>query len=66
MEKFSNDPRVANNLGIAYMMEGNLDSAERYFNMAKSAGVVEASLNLIELEKKRDDNKRLARYANRD
>lgn len=43
-----------NNLGIVAMMEEDLETAEKYFNAAKAAGLTEqANANLKELSKKR-------------
>ena len=51
------DPKAAetlNNLGIVAMMEEDLETAEKYFNAAKAAGLKEqANANLKELSKKR-------------
>ena len=48
------DPKAAetqNNLGIIAMIEGDLDTAEKYFNAAKAAGLIkQADANLKELE----------------
>lgn len=50
------NPKAAetlNNLGIVEMMEENLETAEKYFNAAKAAGLTEqANANLKELSKK--------------
>ena len=44
-----------NNLGIIAMIEGDLDTAEKYFNAAKAAGLIkQADANLKELKKKQN------------
>ena len=52
------DPKAAetqNNLGIIAMIEGDLDTAEKYFNAAKAAGLIkQADANLKELKKKQN------------
>ena len=52
------DPKAAetqNNLGIIAMIEGYLDTAEKYFNAAKAAGLIkQADANLKELKKKQN------------
>ena len=52
------NPKAAetqNNLGIIAMIEGDLDTAEKYFNAAKAAGLIkQADANLKELKKKQN------------
>lgn len=52
------DPKAAetlNNLGVIAMLEDDLDTAEKYFNAAKEAGLsVQANANLKELKKKQN------------
>lgn len=44
-----------NNLGVIAMIEGDLETAEKYFKMAKAAGLtVHADANLKELKKKQN------------
>ena len=46
---------LENNLGIIAMIEGDLDTAEKYFNAAKAAGLIkQADANLKELKKKQN------------
>lgn len=49
------NPKAAetqNNLGIIAMIDGDLDTAEKYFNAAKAAGLIkQADANLKELKK---------------
>ena len=52
------NPKAAetqNNLGIIAMIDGDLDTAEKYFNAAKAAGLIkQADANLKELKKKQN------------
>ncbi len=65
LEKYEADPQAWNNMGVIYMMEGDLDRAETIFKKARSQGVAEATHNLEEVAKKREDNIRMERYKNR-
>lgn len=50
------DPNVGetmNNLGIIALMENDLNTAEKYFNRAKEAGIQAAEQNLVEVAKQR-------------
>lgn len=51
-----NDGATLNNYGVLKLLQGELDAAEDYFLQAKNKGVVEATANLEEVEKKRKDN----------
>ena len=42
LEKYATLPLAYNNMGILYLLEGNRDKAEVYFQMAAAAGVGEA------------------------
>lgn len=66
LEKFGEYEEAWNNIGVIYMMEGNLDEAERMFQLALDAGVEEAQHNLSEVSKKRADNVRMERYRERE
>lgn len=46
-----------NNLGVYHMLQGNLSVAEACFNKAKELGSEEAGANLVEVQKKREDNR---------
>lgn len=48
--KYQKSSRTYNNIGVLYAMQENFDEAERYFNMAKANGVLEASRNLQQLK----------------
>jgi Flp pilus assembly protein TadD len=53
------DPQAGatkNNEGVMYMMQGELDKAEAFFQQAKALGSTEAVKNLEEIAKKRQDN----------
>ncbi|MGL5981625.1 MAG: DUF3868 domain-containing protein [Phocaeicola sp.] len=52
------DPQAAatlNNKGVAHLLKENLDLAERLFQESIKAGGIEAKENLIELDKKRNE-----------
>ncbi|WP_163209656.1 DUF3868 domain-containing protein [Bacteroides sp. 519] len=55
LEKAPALPEAWNNLGIIYMLRGELDKAEDLLNQASIGGVTEAAHNLQELAKKRED-----------
>ncbi len=40
--RWMTDPRAYNNIGVLYILEGNVDKAEVYLEMAKASGVKEA------------------------
>lgn len=65
LEKWASDPQSWNDLGVVYLIEGDLDRAEELLKRAQTNGVAEASHNLAELAKKREDNVRMERYKNR-
>ncbi|MCD8101505.1 MAG: hypothetical protein LUE26_02850, partial [Alistipes sp.] len=54
--------RAANNLGVYYLLSGDLETAEEYLRQAEQYGSPEAAHNLSELETKREDNIRMERY----
>ncbi|SEF67297.1 DUF3868 domain-containing protein [Parabacteroides chinchillae] len=56
LKKAANSPEAIHSRGVLNLMQGNLDEAEILLKQAKAAGVKEADANLIELQKKRDDN----------
>lgn len=49
-----NEGATLNNIGVIALMEGDLDTAEQYFNRAKEAGIAEAQANLLEVAKQRN------------
>lgn len=57
LEKFADDPRAWNNLGVLHMYDGDPDGAQALLDKAVMAGVPEASHNLEELRRKREDEK---------
>ncbi|WP_163215146.1 DUF3868 domain-containing protein [Bacteroides sp. 519] len=62
LEKAPALPQAWNNLGIIYMMRGELDKAEDLLNQASIGGVTEAAHNLKELAKKREDEIKRANH----
>ena len=52
----------ANNEGVRLLKENRLEQAEQMLRRAADAGRAEARINLVELEKKRNDNRLLERY----
>ncbi len=65
LEKWAADPQSWNDLGVVYLMEGDLDKAEALFRQAQAQGVEEAAHNIEEVAKKREDNAKMERYKNR-
>lgn len=65
LEKVQDNNASLNNKGVLLMKSGDLDKAEEVFHEALKKGNKEASHNLEELSKKREDNKRMERYKNR-
>ncbi|NDV80703.1 tetratricopeptide repeat protein [Bacteroides sp. 51] len=61
LDKVRDIPVVWNNLGVVYLLQGNLDEAEKYLSQAHQAGVSEASHNQSELAAKRADEVKRAR-----
>ncbi len=51
MSKMENDPRVLNNMGVAYARMGNNDKAKVYFEKAAHLNENDAIYNLSELQK---------------
>lgn len=47
--QYQTSSKTYNNLGVLYALQENFDEAERYFKMAQSVGVMEASKNLYQL-----------------
>ncbi|MCC8088644.1 MAG: DUF3868 domain-containing protein [Rikenellaceae bacterium] len=65
LDKTDDDPLAYNNIGVYYLMTDDVDKAEEYFTKAIQAGVEEASHNLTETEKKREDLRIQERYQRR-
>lgn len=65
LSKHPDSPHAWNNRGAIMLAEGDLEGAEALFEKASQAGVGEAVHNLGELRKKREDNLRMERYADR-
>lgn len=51
LKKIESDPRVWNNIGVAYARSGDIDNAKAYFQKAADNGDVDAKKNIEELEK---------------
>ncbi|MCD7962215.1 MAG: DUF3868 domain-containing protein [Rikenellaceae bacterium] len=62
IDKTGDDPRSYNNQGIYYLLNDDVDKAEEYFKKAIAQGVEEATHNLEETERKREDLRILERY----
>jgi hypothetical protein len=58
LEKAGNGEAALNNRGVVALLEGNLDEAGNYFSRAQQAGSPEAAHNRLELDRKREDNRR--------
>lgn len=65
LEKAGKSGEVQNNMGVIYLLEGETDKAEACFMQAQGLGCAEASVNLTELQTKREDDKKQERYRNR-
>lgn len=65
LEKAGDSAEALNNQGVVLLLEGELDKAEEFFLQAQKAGNEAAVHNLKEIELKRQDNKKMERYANR-
>lgn len=61
LDKVRNLPAAWNNQGVVFLLQGDLDQADTLFNQAALAGVAEATHNLAELAKKREDEARRTR-----
>uniref|UniRef100_UPI0033251477 tetratricopeptide repeat protein n=1 Tax=Proteiniphilum sp. TaxID=1926877 RepID=UPI0033251477 len=51
MNKIADNPKVWNNLGVAYARKGDFDKAKEYFEKAAAEGDNDARANLKELRK---------------
>ena len=65
LQKAGQSAAALNNLGVMYLLEGDLEQAEACFVKARDAGCSESAGNLEEVNAKRDDNKKQERYKNR-
>lgn len=67
LEGLEREPAAFNNLGVYYMLCGDLDKAENYFNKAivMEVGLEQARKNLDEVKIKREDNIKMSRYKDR-
>ncbi|NDV67155.1 DUF3868 domain-containing protein [Bacteroides sp. 224] len=55
LEKAQTLPAAWNNLGVAYLLQGDLQRAEELLTQASTTGVKEANHNLEELKKRKED-----------
>lgn len=65
LQKSGDSGASLNNLGVAYLLEGDLEMAESLFERAKASGCHESAANLDEVHAKRADNKKQERYKRR-
>ena len=63
LEKADSSAAAINNRGIIFMLEGDLDKADEYFDRAQQAGSEAAALNKLEVQTKRADNRKMERYS---
>lgn len=59
LEKAPQTPAVWNNLGVIYLCQGDYDKAAELLSQAATAGIQEAGHNMKELNKKRENDKKL-------
>ncbi|MCC8036072.1 MAG: OmpA family protein [Rikenellaceae bacterium] len=64
LDRVADRPEAADNLGVYYLLSGDLYTAEAYLRQAAADGSEQAAHNLTELETKRDDDFRMQRYKN--
>ncbi len=62
LNRIADDPAACNNIGVWYLLAGDLETAGNYLRQAQSNGVAEATDNLTELERKRENNELMERY----
>jgi outer membrane protein OmpA-like peptidoglycan-associated protein len=65
LERAGDTPQVWNNIGVVYLISNRLDEAEAQFKKAAAGGVEQATYNLEQVQLKRADNIKMARYQNR-
>ncbi|MBB4042489.1 outer membrane protein OmpA-like peptidoglycan-associated protein [Bacteroides reticulotermitis] len=63
LEKAGSSAEAINNRGIIFMLEGDLDKADEYFDRAQQAGSEAAARNKQEVKTKRADNRKMERYS---
>ncbi|MBB4044705.1 outer membrane protein OmpA-like peptidoglycan-associated protein [Bacteroides reticulotermitis] len=63
LEKAGSSAEALNNRGIIFMLEGDLDKADEYFDRAQQAGSKAAARNKQEVQTKRADNRKMERYS---
>ena len=56
MRKIEDNPKVWNNLGVAYARKGDIGKAKEYFTRAAGQGDNDARANLEELHKTEETN----------
>ncbi|MCC8186244.1 MAG: DUF3868 domain-containing protein [Bacteroides sp.] len=62
LDRIADHTETANNLGVYYLLSGDLDQAESYLRTAQEAGITEAGHNLEEWERKRENSQLMERY----
>lgn len=65
LDKAGNSPYAYNNWGVYYLKTGELDRAEAMFGKAKENGYEQAEHNLNEVNLKRENTRKMERYADR-
>ncbi len=65
LDRVADAPQAANNIGIYYLLMNDPDTAEDYLRQAQESGIPGAGHNLEQLRIKREDNRKMRRYANR-
>lgn len=65
LERSGDTPTVWNNLGVVLLMLDELDEAEPLLRRASDSGIQEATHNLLELQRKREDNLKRAKRGSR-
>lgn len=65
LEKAGDNAATQNNMGIIYLLEGDMEKAKACFTKAQKFGCEEAVINLQELQAKKKDNDKMKRYQNR-
>ncbi len=65
LDRAGDTPAVWNNIGVVYLLSGELDQAEAIFRQSAAAGIAHAQSNLEQVRLKREDNVKMERYKNR-
>ncbi|MCD8081237.1 MAG: hypothetical protein LUF04_12795 [Bacteroides sp.] len=65
LDRVADAPQATNNIGVYYLLMNDPDTAENYLQQAQESDIPGASHNLEQLRIKREDNRKMQRYANR-